>query len=127
MPHTPRRALRLWKSAVTVALIAAVASWQPAMLVSMTATTPDAAHATQSPHGAHHSGTPHHHTQPFQCCTLCPLACAAAAALPSVPSGAPAPALGRTHRALALGTTAPAPVTQHRLPFPLGPPTLRIA
>jgi hypothetical protein len=130
MPHAPTRALRLWKSAVTIVLIAALASWQPAMLVTMTATSADAAraaHAAPGTHAAHHRGAPHHHAVPFQCCTLCPLACAGAAGVPSAPLGAAAPVLGRTHRPQGRRTTARAPVTQHRLPFPLGPPPLRIA
>jgi len=129
MAPAPSRALRLQKSAVAIVLIAALASWQPAMLVTMTGTPPDApaAHAAPGARGAQHHGTPHHHTVPFQCCTLCPLACAGAAGLPSAPVGAAAPAPGRMHRPQGQRTTARAPVTQHRLPFPLGPPTLFIA
>jgi hypothetical protein len=136
MRHPPSRALRLRQSAVAIALIAALASWQPGMLVTMAGPAAGAApaahpvagpHGPHGAHGAHHRGPSHHHPLPFQCCTLCPLACAGAVALPSVPLDASAPALARMHRPQGQRTTARTPVRQHRLPFPLGPPTLRIA
>src|SRR5260370_36707911 len=130
MPIAPPRTLLRWKPGAPIRLIAALAWWHPAMLASMTGMPADAAHAAHAApgtHAAHHHGTPQHHGLPFHCCTLCPLACAGTAAVPSAPLSTAAPALGRTHRSPGRRTTSRAPVTQHRLPFPLGPPPLRIA
>ncbi|HYK83113.1 MAG TPA: hypothetical protein VEU55_08195 [Gemmatimonadales bacterium] len=110
--------------AVALALIAALAAWQPAMLVSMARTPLGGAHAA---HATQHAGSSHHHALALQCCSLCSLACAGTPPVPSAPAALVSPAPARAGAALARGHACRRAAWPHRLPFSLGPPTLRVA
>jgi hypothetical protein len=126
------RAHRLLQASVAAAVIASFASWQPVMMANMTVLHPHAGHATHA-HGTPGTpGTPdapaapQHHTAPLQCCDLCPVACAAT---PGIPGAAPrAAALEHLHAARPIVDREPRlpHARPHQLPFPLGPPTLRV-
>jgi hypothetical protein len=107
------------QTAVAIALIAATVTWTPTMLVGM----------TRMPHAGHHSGAPasHHDPHALQCCDLCPPTCATASAIPGAPPRVASPTRSAPRAPLARGQWAPRSTSQHRLPFPLGPPTLRLA
>jgi hypothetical protein len=112
---------RLWKAAAAAVLIAAFASAQPVMMANMSAAHRHAGHAT---HGSH---TPGQHAPPLQCCDLCPVACAAT---PGLSGAAPRViALERLHPARPVVEREPRlpRARLYELPFPLGPPTLRVA
>jgi hypothetical protein len=124
------RAHRLLQASVAVAVIASFASWQPVMMATMAGPHPHAGHATHAP-GTHGTpgapAAPQHHTPPLQCCDLCPVACAATS---GIPGAAPrATALEHSHTARPVADREPhhPRARPHELPFPLGPPTLRVA
>lgn len=115
------RLLRLSKATVAVLLLASFAAWHPVMMTAMAAMQ----------HAAHHargSGAPQPPSTPFHCCDLCPLACAAAVGVPGV-----TPLAVAFHAAVQHVDPLPdadrwvqvAP--PHRLPFSIGPPSLREA
>jgi hypothetical protein len=124
------RAHRLLQASVTAAVIASFASWQPVMTANMLALHPHAGHATHAPGTPGTPGAPaapRHHTPPLQCCDLCPVACAAT---PGIPGAAPrAAALEHIHPARPVVDREPRlpRARSHQHPFPLGPPTLRVA
>ncbi|HUL03409.1 MAG TPA: hypothetical protein VLV16_09305 [Gemmatimonadales bacterium] len=105
---------------VAIALIAALAAWQPAMALNMARMT----HAGDAmAHHGHHQGAPTHHHAQLDCCSACVLACAAAGGMPTAGQSAVQPP--QIHRAEA--PTAPAlpalSSPQHRLPPAVGPPS----
>jgi hypothetical protein len=114
------------KPAVAIVLIAAFATWQPAMLVTMARTPAAAAHGAHGAPATHGAGQ-HHHALPLQCCSLCALACAGAPAVPGVPAAVVSRAADRLVPTVAPAATPHRAAWPHRLPFSVGPPTLRLA
>jgi hypothetical protein len=121
---------RLLRASVAVSVIASFASWQPVMMANMPALHPHAGHTTHAP-GTHRTPgaptAPRQHTAPLQCCDLCPVACAAT---PGIPAAAPRmAALEQIPVARPVLDRAPQlpRARPHERPFPLGPPTLRVA
>ena len=110
--------LRTLLAALQVAMIGA---WSPVMMAQMADVRPG---ADPMP-GMHHDIGMHHDGHPLECCALCPLTCAAPVGIASAPVPLPfPPAVGRI-AAPATRIVAPDSPGQRRLPFPLGPPTLR--
>lgn len=124
------RAHRLLQASVAAAVIAAFASWQPVMMANMAALHPHAGHATpahRAPGAPAAPAAPHHHATPPQCCDLCPVACAATLALPgAAPRAAALESIQAAHPVVDREPRLPR-ARRHELPFPLGPPTLRVA
>jgi hypothetical protein len=111
----------LLRASVATMLIASLASWHPAMMASMATMPQDAAHPAHMPGGSHHQPAP------LQCCDLCSLTCAGAAQiLVAVPSIALQEQV-QDAPPIADGETSLPSAWPHRLPFPVGPPTLRLA
>ena len=118
-----RQLSRTLKPCVAVLLAASFLAWQPVMTARMAATDAGTSHSTHTPAGGGHQ----HHAIPLQCCTLCTIACAAA---PGIPGTAAVWTVDQVHP-----DVRPAVDTdvhhvsklQHRLPFPVGPPTLLLA
>jgi hypothetical protein len=130
------RAPRLLQASVAAAAIAAFASWQPVMLANMAALHPHAGHATHA-HGTPATpgapGTPaappapRHHPPAPQCCDLCPVACAATLGIPgAAPRAAALEHIQSVHPVVDREPRLPR-ARPHQLPFPIGPPTLRVA
>jgi hypothetical protein len=109
--------LRLLLATLQVVLIGA---WSPVMMAAM------AAHPADEPMpGMDHSAA-HHGAHPLECCALCPLTCAAPVGIASAPVPLPLlPAVARI-ASRAARTTPPRSPAERRLPFPVGPPTLRL-
>jgi hypothetical protein len=104
-----------------IALIAAVAAWQPAMALSMAHMTQAGGMMAHHDH-QHQRGPTHHHSQ-LDCCNACVLACAAAGGVPT--AGQSAVQAPQIHGAEV--PAAPAALarssSQHRLPPAVGPPS----
>jgi hypothetical protein len=127
------RAHRLLQASVAAAVITAFASWQPVMMANMAAPYAHAGHATHAhaPPGTPGTpaapGAPRHHAPPPQCCDLCPVACAATLVLPGAAPRAAALAHIHPDRLVVDREPRLPRARPHQLPFPLGPPTLRVA
>ena len=98
-----------------------IGAWSPVMMARM-ATRPG---ADPMP-GMHHGIGMHHDGHPLECCALCPLTCAAPVGIASAPVRLPFPAAVVRIVAAAARTTLPRTLQERLLPFPVGPPTLRI-
>jgi hypothetical protein len=123
----PLRAPRLLQASVAAAVIAAFASWQPVMMANMAALHPHAGHATHAPATPAAPAAPRHHTPAPQCCDLCPVACAATLGIPgAAPRAAALEHSQSVHPVVDREPRLPR-ARPHQLPFPLGPPTLRVA
>jgi hypothetical protein len=91
------------------------------MLASMAPTHQGTEHHMPAPEA------PHHHPLPLNCCDLCVIACAGAL---GIPCSAPSVGSARAAQDVRLVTTEERSLRSaapHRLPFSIGPPTLRIA
>ena len=118
-----RHLSRTLKPCVAVLLAASFLAWQPVMTARMAAIDAGTSHSTQTPAGESHQ----HHAIPLQCCTLCTIACAAA---PGIPGTAAVWTVDQVHADVhpVANTDVPHVANlQHRLPFPVGPPTLLLA
>jgi hypothetical protein len=97
-----------------------IGAWSPVMMARM------AAHQDADPMpGMHHPADAHHGGNPLECCALCPLTCAAPVGIASAPVPLPFPPAVARISARAERTTPPRSLQERRLPFPVGPPTLR--
>jgi hypothetical protein len=112
--------------AVAIVLIAAFATWQPAMLVTMARPPAAAAHGAHDGQATHGAGQ-HHHALPLRCCSLCALACAGTPAMPGAPAAVVSRAPDRVVSTVAHAATPRRAAWPHRFPFSVGPPTLRLA
>ena len=109
--------LRSLLAAVQVVMIGA---WSPVMMASM------AAHSGADPMpGMHHDADQQQGGHPLECCALCPLTCAAPVGIASAPVPLPLPAAVARIAPRSGRTTLPRSTRERRLPFPVGPPTLR--
>jgi hypothetical protein len=119
----PRNPLSYVKSCTALVLAVAFVAWQPVMTANMTRMEASMAHHAHMPGNSRHHPLP----APLHCCTVCALACAAA---PGIPEAAPDLAATQQLREIRPQTRQNAPrsaASQHRLPFPAGPPSLSLA
>ena len=117
-PMTSRfpRPLRLLLATLQVVMIGA---WSPVMMAEM-------AHRGNDPMaGMEHATGTHHGAHPLECCALCPLTCAAPVGIAPAPVPLPFPTPVARIAARSLRATRPSTPQELRLPFPVGPPTLR--
>lgn len=109
--------LRTLLAAVQVVMIGA---WSPVMMAQM------AAHPTDDPMpGMHHEADQQQGGHPLECCALCPLTCAAPVGIASAPVPLPFPTAVARIAPRSARTALPRSLQERRLPFPVGPPTLR--
>ena len=108
------------RALLTTLQVVMIGAWSPVMLASMASRPADDPMPGMDHSAAHQGG------HPIECCALCPLTCAAPVGIASAPVPLPFPAPLARIVARTVRSAFPRSLQERLLPFPVGPPTLRI-